>query len=458
MTSTTQRALLTAARIALISAAILIAPVSAPADEPQKPSDNPAVAQRAQTIIEKALATYRAAKTYHDQPQVHFELVATDKDGNDVGENEERPASAAYARPNRLALVTDEYTLHCDGKQLWLFSGMMDQYTQETAPDKLDLTQLAERMMAGVPLHPVLHVLTQPEKSFQELYPMVQQFSAVTEEQLDGRPGLRMAGTLDATGTPFAAGAKSIPVTLWFDSKTALLGQLHLDFTKLIRKQLGLTGDSQRPPPDMPGMPRHVERAGLTITFRDATLDAAIPAERFVFKPPQGAEKVSEFSHAGSMQMPDPTKLVGQPAPAFSGTGFDGKPLSLESLRGRVVMLDFWATWCQPCIIAIPSIQKIHEKYADQPMTVIGVNQDAPGQQDKAKKFVADKKLTFRQFPDSKGKLGMKYKVAGIPCTFLIGKQGKVQAVHVGYSPNLEKELAAQIERLLKGEDLFSTK
>lgn len=437
----------------------------APSQPTTQPTTGPArseAQQRAQAVVEQALAKYRAAKTYQDELEAHMEFVATDKDGQDVGQTDDYSVSLLFGAPNRTALVSDNISIHCDGKKLWLYAAALDQYTENPAPNRLDYVALGEEVMADDPPHPLLYVLTQPDKKLDELFPMIRELTGVTRAERDGKPGQRVAGLFDAADLPFAFGPELIPFSLWFDEKTGLLGELKLDFTAAMKKALGLSGnkqDAEDSEEDEPGTPRHVERAEVTLRFKNVKLDAEIPADRFAFQPDRGTQKVAEFDWDAAMQMPDPRDMIGQPAPAFSGDAFDGKPLSLESLRGRVVVLDFWATWCVPCVKALPEVQKISEKYADKQVTVVGINQDNKAAEAKVKKFIADKKLTFRQFPDIGLKIGKSYKVAAIPCTIVIDAKGIVQAVHVGLDPEkpqeFPKQLSEQIEKLLKGETLF---
>lgn len=474
LTTTTRRTPSAQALIAL-SAVVLLSvlvpaspaqpqsqPTTKPTTQPTTGPANPEVHKRAKAVVEQALAKYRAAKTYQDKLDAHTEFAATDKEGKDVGQSDEYSATLLFGAPNRVALVSDTYSVHCNGKQLWLYAGMLDQYTENPAPDRIDYAALSDEVMVDDPPHPLLFVLSQPDKKFDELFPMVREFTALTREDRDGKPGQRVTGLFDAADTPLGFGPDLVPFSLWFDEKTGLLGELRIDLAAAIRKAMGLTGDkkdAEEPEDDEPGRPRSVEKADVSLTFNDVKLDVDIPADRSVLEPERGAQKVAEFDWEAAMQMPDPQDLIGQPAPAFSGDALDGKPLSLESLRGRVVLLDFWATWCVPCVKVLPDIQKTAEKYADKPVSVIGVNQDSKGADKKVRKFVEDKKLTFRQFPDPGLKLGKSYKVAAIPCTFLVDTKGIVQAVHVGLEPGkveeYPKELSAQIDKLLKGENLY---
>ncbi len=432
---------------------------SQPASQPAVQPSNPETHQKALALLDTALAKYRAAKSYQDEFAGHMEVVATDKDGKDVGQSNDYLAGLLYGGANRLALSTDSFSIHCDGKQLWLYTAALDAYTETAAPERVDYDKLTEDLLVNDPPHPILFVLSQPDKKFQELFPMVREFTAVTREEFDGRPGTRLAGIFDASQTPFEFGDELVPFSLWLDEKTGLAGELRLELTTVLRKVLGLEegaredgGDEDL---DVPGMPKKLDKAVATATFKGVKLDGDIPAERFVFKPEPGTPKVDKFDWDSLMQPPDPQSLLGKPAPAFAGDGLDEKPLSLESLRGRVVVLDFWATWCMPCVQSMPQIQKLADKYADQPVTVIGLNQDERGKDKKIREFLADKKITFRQFLDPAGKLGRKFKVAAIPCTFVLDKQGVVQAVHVGMAQDLETTIGGEIEKLLKGEQVY---
>lgn len=427
---------------------------SQPASQPAAQPSNPEAHQKALGLLDTALAKYRAAKSYQDEFAGQMEVVATDKDGKDVGQSNDYLAGLLYGGANRITLTTDSFSIHCDGKQLWLYTAALDAYTETAAPERVDYDKLTEDLLVNDPPHPILFVLNRPDKKFQELFPMVREFTAVTREDFDGRPGTRLAGIFDASQTPFEFGDELVPFSLWLDEKTGLVGELRLELTTVLRKVLGLE-DGGNEDLDVPGMPKKLDKAVATATFKGVKLDVDIPAERFVFKPEPGTPKVDKFDWDSLMQPPDPESLLGKPAPTFAGNGLDEKPLSLESLRGRVVVLDFWATWCVPCVQSMPQIQKLADKFADQPVTVIGLNQDDRGKDKKIREFLAEKKITFRQFLDPAGKLGRKFKVAAIPCTFVLDKQGVVQAVHVGMTQGLETTIGGEIEKLLKGEPVY---
>ena len=104
------------------------------------------------------------------------------------------------------------------------------------------------------------------------------------------------------------------------------------------------------------------------------------------------------------------------------------------------------------------AVQRLSEQFKDQPVAIIGVNRDKPGDEAKVRKTIERKELTFFQAMDTPGTIAKSYKISAIPALILIDKSGIVRAVHVGYGPGEEKMLAAEIEKLLKGEKLDEPK
>jgi len=110
----------------------------------------------------------------------------------------------------------------------------------------------------------------------------------------------------------------------------------------------------------------------------------------------------------------------------------DGQNVRLRDLRGKVVLIDFWATWCAPCIQEIPNVKKAHEQFAKEGLVVLGVSFDRDAAT--AKKFAAKKNLPWRQIwveGADKSALARLYGVSAIPAIFLIDREGKVVAKDV---------------------------
>jgi len=126
-----------------------------------------------------------------------------------------------------------------------------------------------------------------------------------------------------------------------------------------------------------------------------------------------------------------PSPLIGKPAAPFTLRSFDGAPLSLEARRGRVVVVNFWASWCQPsCYDEAPALERGWRAYKDRGVAMIGVNiQDKEAA---AKQFLGQFGHTFPNAPDPAGHVSIDYGVYGVPETFFIDRAGRVRFKHVG--------------------------
>jgi peroxiredoxin len=139
---------------------------------------------------------------------------------------------------------------------------------------------------------------------------------------------------------------------------------------------------------------------------------------------------------------------LNQPAPDFSALDLSSNKVSLTSYRGqKVVLLDFWATWCGPCRMAMVGLQSLREKYKGQDLEILSLNQAEPAVQ--VRQFIDRKKYTFHVLLDADQSIGAKYGVRGIPTMVLVDKSGVIQWLQVGYGKD-ESELQQAVERLLK--------
>ena len=126
---------------------------------------------------------------------------------------------------------------------------------------------------------------------------------------------------------------------------------------------------------------------------------------------------------------PTPSEWVGKPAPDFQVKDLNGKELSLKKLHGQVVLLDFWATWCGPCIAEIPNVKRTYEKYKDQKFQIIGISLDRAVEP--LKSFVKKEGLAWHQYFDDARILSTMYQVNAIPSTFLIDGEGIIRKTNL---------------------------
>jgi len=137
---------------------------------------------------------------------------------------------------------------------------------------------------------------------------------------------------------------------------------------------------------------------------------------------------------------------VGMKAPEFELTNLDGEKFKLSDQKGKVVLVDFWATWCPPCRMAMPHLEELSKEYAEQGLVVVGIATDQQGSS-VVKPFVDKNNLTFHIL-QTYFLIDRKFGgVSGIPTTFILGRDGIVGGKLVGYKPKAEYE--AIIKKLL---------
>jgi len=134
-------------------------------------------------------------------------------------------------------------------------------------------------------------------------------------------------------------------------------------------------------------------------------------------------------------------------AASFANTLTDFES-QLAQYKGKVVYVDFWASWCVPCRKSFPWMNEMQTKYAKQSFTVLSVNLDA--QQSLAKKFLTEVEANFPIFYDPKGKVAKAFKLKGMPSSFIVNKAGKIVSAHVGFTENKKVQYQDEIVSLLK--------
>ena len=138
----------------------------------------------------------------------------------------------------------------------------------------------------------------------------------------------------------------------------------------------------------------------------------------------------------------------GQQAPEFTLKSLKDRNLSLKELRGQVVMINFWATWCAPCRQEIPALNTLYEKYRDTGFVLLGVNVDTESVN--AIQMASKLKATYPILFDTDKRASVLYQVSAMPTTILIDRDGKVRYIQKGYVTGIENKYQAQIRELLK--------
>jgi peroxiredoxin len=157
---------------------------------------------------------------------------------------------------------------------------------------------------------------------------------------------------------------------------------------------------------------------------------------------------VMHAPRSGSQQTMGNVK-VGQQAPDFSIQDLSGHPVTLASYRGKtVVIMDFWATWCGPCRMAMPGLQDIADQYKGDGLEILSVDQGEEA--DQVQNLIERKKYTFHVVLDHDQAVGSQYGVKAIPAIVVVDKKGVVRWLSVGYSPKNETDIKALVAGLIK--------
>jgi peroxiredoxin len=182
--------------------------------------------------------------------------------------------------------------------------------------------------------------------------------------------------------------------------------------------------------------------------MKKMALAAALAASAVIVyvlaSPPSREARGPEPSAASRQNSPDPNEM----AAALSGPTLDGKTLALSGFAGKIVLVDFWATWCDPCKEEIPDLVKLRGSLEDKGFEILGVSMDEDGAK-AVKKFTAKQPISYPVVLNGGERPPAGWTVPGLPTAYLIGRRGEVLKRWFGEKdmPDLEKDVLAALER-----------
>ncbi len=329
-----------------------------------------------------------------------------------------------YQKPNRMVfnLKNNRGNMRAvtDGKQLYMYDAQNNRYSKEDAPQDLGKTK---HSFFGQISNAVQYAPALPYTDLSELLlAKASETKYVGKEELNGVECHHLHIVSEQSDLDAWVEAGDRPV----------IHQVVMNITKTLPMRLRSNGADFR----------------VTSSLSDWKLAAAPGKDTFTFTPPEGAELTDDIQRP-----PSPEDLVGKTAPPLNLELVGGGKVDLAKHKGKeVVILDFWATWCGPCVRAMPIITKVAGEFEKQGVVFYAVNlqEDA----EKIQKFLKDQELDLTVAMDSDGRVGAAYRANAIPQTVIVGKDGRVQVVHVGLLPNLEDQLTEELTALVAGKDL----
>ena len=190
----------------------------------------------------------------------------------------------------------------------------------------------------------------------------------------------------------------------------------------------------------------HAARLNLGITLLKMNRDeeGVLELKRYV----EAAAPTGKDIDFARKLIDEPRRARATYAPDFSFTSQQGEFITLEDLKGKAVVLDFWGTWCKPCVMATPGLVKLHKKFAEQPVVFISVAEN--DREDAWSAYIDKNKMVWPQFLDKTRKLVLPFGVTGYPTYIIIDPEGIVQWRRVGYGDTTDGEVESEIKKALK--------
>jgi thiol-disulfide isomerase/thioredoxin/outer membrane lipoprotein-sorting protein len=383
----------------------------------------------AESVLKRMATAYRQAKTYQDAGTVTLRFT---QQGQKV--DEKFDFSVAFSRPNKLRLDCYQVVLRNDGKNVFGFlkdiEDVAGQVLALEAPAELSLANMVldasmqDVMRSGVAQAPPQLVLLVADNALELILAGAKPPLLLPSKNYESQPCHRVR-----------VDSEDGSLVLWIDEQTFALRRVDYP-TTAFQKNLEQNGP--------------VSGLELYAEFSGCKFNANVPDVAFQFEVPAEAKLVKRL--LGPAPSP-PSKLLGKPAPEFVFTTIDGKKVTREDIKDKVVVLDFWFTQCTPCQESFPLMNKVYQRYKDSDKVVfLAVNADDNTLTDATVRETM--KSWGSELPlarDPNQDIRKLFDVTGMPTLFVIGPDGKVEHHEMGLNPKLAQELPSTIESLLAG-------
>ncbi|HVA47173.1 MAG TPA: redoxin domain-containing protein [Pirellulales bacterium] len=387
----------------------------------------------ASEILERMVAAYHEAQSYQDSAEVRLHFKKSGDKDSVV--DEKWDYSVALSRPNKLRMHVYQSVVVCDGKHLHAVLNLDEvrgQVLELPAAEKLT----AQSVFESEPL--LGQVLTQGGAAGPPVILPLLLEEAALEPVLEGaeKPTLLPPETADGE-LCYRVEAKRPDgkLVFWIDQKSFALRRIEYptaEFQKGVEEKEG-----------------RVTELSLTVEFTGAKLNADVESTAFKFEAPHDARLVQQFI------VPPP--LLGQKIGDFKFRGLDGEEITRESLAGKVAVLEFWATWCEPCMKNLPSVERVADRYQENDKIVflaVSVDNDQIADDAVREKF-AENKFTLPIARDPNIAAREAFLVESLPTMVVLGPDGVVQDYENVLDPELTDTLPPKLDKLLAGESIF---
>lgn len=404
---------------------VLTSPGHAAAPVKDAAASSTQIDEKSAQIMKGVGAFYKNMKGFTQNMSTEMKISAADKQTSMSS-----VFKVAFARPNKFYLNLESGKMGgqmiSDGKTAYLYTPVLNKYMSVPAPE--NLSQIFDTIDyqivgGGFSSMSLIESMCNPDP-YKQIMADVLKVEHIGQEKV---------GADDCDHLRFTQ--KEFTWDMWVkQGKEPWIAQVTADMSKVLANK--------------PGAPAGIS-ALLTCSYTNSQANVEPTAEQLAFKKPEGAQEVKSFLEDRTAAPASVHPLVNKPAPAFDLDTVDGAKFNLASQKGKVVVLDFWATWCGPCTMALPIITEVTSSLKDKDVVFLAVNiQETPEQ---IKQFLDKKNLKVSVGLDTEGKVAELYQVRGIPQTVIVGKDGNVAEVHVGFSPDLKESFTKELNDILAG-------
>jgi thiol-disulfide isomerase/thioredoxin/outer membrane lipoprotein-sorting protein len=351
-------------------------------------------------ILRQVAETYRGLGAYMFEGSIHVVIAGTGKP-----QIQDAPFFVAVDTGGRLRDQVKNASqggmIVSDGKWTVVYNASLRQYTRRMGS--------VESVMAKVPNRGIAGMLMSRYAAIEDGALSARR---LPDESLTLNGAKRNCVVLEVAYPPSTKNPKieELPRTYWIDAETHLVLRQHSPLKA-----------------DIPEYGGKIEQKE-DVTFERAMLNPVLPESTWVFRPPPGVRLVTQFT--ANVEEDNTNPFAGQKAFDFTLKDLKGEAHALKALRGKVVLLDFWATWCGPCRLTMPQVAKIHEEFKGRGVEVMSINVGETAL--KAGDYIKKNGYQFTTLLDHDREVADQYKVNGIPTLVVIDRAGTVTDYMVG--------------------------
>jgi peroxiredoxin/outer membrane lipoprotein-sorting protein len=395
----------------------VVTPATRPADEVKTSAK---VSDDARTLLDAVDGAYAKLKALDVSGTVSVKI----KIEGEADESHSTSFTGSYLAPNKFRHeAKDDVLMGATGSKMYTFRADKNAYTQADEPkDRVTSNDWPKEIAEVLGSQNPSIMLALCKSASGELLDEVAAADKAEDTHIGDAscPTLKLKLNDDST------------MLAIFDPESHLLWQTRTDVTAPLKKRRA-----------------DLNSAVVTTEYSRVKMDEELKDGTFAWTPPVGAADADAAAAPLAADGIAAASLKGKAAPAFKLPGVDGKEVSIASLKGQVVVIDFWATWCGPCKLSLPHLDKMYqaEKANGVQIFAIDEQEDLKDVTD----FIKETKLGVPVLMDRDAKVGEAYGVEGIPQTVVIGKDGKVREVFVGFSEKMPEMLAKAVEEAKKG-------